>query len=260
MAEFQEHAPGTFCWAELVTGDAAATKGFYRDLFGWTFHDDPVGEGVYTMFEKGGLKVGAQYAITDEQSSQGVPPNWGTYVSVADLEAALAKVEAAGGEVLMPPYDVYDVGRMTVCKDPTGAVLSLWQPLKHIGCQLKDETGSLCWTELLTNDTGKARDFYTSVFGWSTQTMPMGNMEYTVFQRGEEPTAGMMLLQEFWGPMPPHWMLYFAVEDCDASIEQALSLGGEIVCPAQDIPSGRFCILKDPGGAMLGIFQMREPG
>jgi uncharacterized protein len=54
------HAPGTFCWADLGTSDAAAAKRFYAGLFGWTYQDMPMGDGAsYTMFDLGGNRTGS---------------------------------------------------------------------------------------------------------------------------------------------------------------------------------------------------------
>src|SRR3990172_8267261 len=85
MAEYSEHAPGTFCWIELATSNAPAAKRFYAELFGWTHHDDPIGpDRVYTMLFQGGKGVGALYGLGPQQAGQGVPSCWGSYVTVAD--------------------------------------------------------------------------------------------------------------------------------------------------------------------------------
>ena len=82
---------------------------------------------------------------------------------------------------MVPPMDVVDAGRMAVVQDPTGAVLSLWQPKESAGAELYGETGSLCWVELQTRDTAAATRFYSGLFGWTTNTGSLpGGGEYII--------------------------------------------------------------------------------
>lgn len=132
--------------------------------------------------------------------------------------------------------DVFDAGKMAAIIDPTGAIFSVWQPMKHIGAKVVNEHGALVWNELATNDTEKAKEFYTELFGWTTQEMDMGPMVYTIFLNGDRPNGGMVEMPKECGEMPPVWSVYFRVNDCDAIVEDALSLGGEVFNPAQDLP------------------------
>lgn len=258
MAEFTAHAPGSFCWVELATSDPEAAKRFYSELFEWTHHDDPVAPGmVYTMLFRGGKSVGALYKQGAEEAEQGVPPHWSAYVSVADLDASAARVSALGGRLLAPPMDVMSFGRMAVLQDPTGAVLSLWQPGQHHGAQLKDEPGSLCWAELMTSDTGRARDFYCGLFDWGAKKSDLAEIEYTEFTQGPDSLAGMMAITPDMGPVPPNWMLYFATDSVDRVAEAAQRLGGRLIVPPQDIPKvGRFTIAQDPQGAVFAAITL----
>lgn len=258
MAEFTTHAAGTFCWIELATSDPEAAKRFYAELFGWGHKDDPMGpDFVYTTLLQGGKAVGALYRLQPEQASQGMPPHWGSYVRVADLDATAAKVAALGGQLLAPPMDVMSHGRMAVFQDPTGAVLSLWQPKEHQGAQVKDEPISLCWAELMTRDTARARDFYGNLFDWGAKQSDHGSKEYTEFTLGTESIAGMMPIAPEMGPVPPNWMIYFAVSEIDALAAKAAALGGKLIVPPQDIPKvGRFAVIQDPQGAVFGAIRM----
>jgi predicted enzyme related to lactoylglutathione lyase len=258
MAEFTTHAAGTFCWIELATSDPEAAKRFYAELFGWGHKDDPMGpDFVYTTLLQGGKAVGALYRLQPEEASQGMPPHWGSYVRVADLDATAAKVAALGGQLLAPPMDVMSFGRMAVFQDPTGAVLSLWQPTEHHGAQVKDEPISLCWAELMTRDTARARDFYGNLFDWGAKQSDHGSKEYTEFTLGKESIAGMMPIGPEMGPVPPNWMIYFAVSEIDALAAKAAALGGKLIVPPQDIPKvGRFAVIQDPQGAVFGAIRM----
>src|SRR5262249_17908766 len=171
MATVTQHAPGTFCWPELATNDAALAKKFYGALFGWDFEDNDMGEGgTYTMIQHKGSTVGALYGQKPDDQKR-MPPHWNAYVSVESADQAASKAKQLGGALLMEPFDVMDAGRMAVIQDPTGAIFSIWEAKKHIGATLLDEPGSLTWTELMTPSTEKAAAFYTGLFPWKTETM-----------------------------------------------------------------------------------------
>ncbi len=256
MATMTTHAPGTFCWPELATSDYAGAKRFYTALFGWTVNERDMGGGeMYAMLKLNGLDACALYKMRKEEASQGVPPHWNSYVSVTSADEAAAKAKQLGATVIMDPFDVFDVGRMAAIKDPTGAVFFVWQAKKHAGVGVLDEPGSLCWTELMTRDTAKAGKFYTQLIGWGSEEMPVGPMKYTIFKRGDKQAGGMMAITPDMGPLPSHWLVYFAAKDCDASTKKATGLGAKAVVPPRDIPNiGRFSVLEDPQGAHFALF------
>jgi predicted enzyme related to lactoylglutathione lyase len=251
-----EHAPGSFCWIELATTDGPGAKKFYAELFGWEAQDNPIGpDMVYTMLKLGGKDVAALYQKGPEM--QAVPTHWASYVSVTSADEAAAKAKALGGTVVQEPFDVMEHGRMAVIADPTGATFCVWQPKQHKGIGVKGETNSLCWNELLTNDTEKAIDFYTKLFGWQTKTDSGGGMPYTEIINGADHIGGIMQIQPQMGPMPPNWGIYIAVADCDGTAQKATSLGGRQYVPPTDIPKvGRFAVLSDPQGAAFNIIKL----
>ena len=260
MPETSRHEPGSFSWVELATTDTAAAKKFYGALFGWTFVDTPAGpDMVYTRFQVGEKDVAAAYPQQKEQRDHGVPPNWMSYVTVERADAAAAKARELGGTLMMEPFDVMEHGRMAVLQDPAGAVLSLWEPRKHIGVQVRDEPNTLCWNELYTRDTARASAFYTGLFGWKAKTDPGG---YTEWHRADgAAVGGMIAIDPQWGPVPPHWLPYFMVNDCDASLGRATELGGRTVMPPRDIPKvGRFAMVADPQGAAFAIITLELAG
>lgn len=261
MTEFTAYKPGTFNWIDLSTSDPEGAKAFYGGLLGWDFTDMPVGpDAVYTMCFKAGKNVAGLAKLQPELAAMNVPPHWSSYVSVADAAASAQKAAELGGKVLVGPMQVMEEGHMAIIQDPTGAVLGLWQPGRHIGSQICNVPGSLSWNELQTHDTAKAMAFYTALFGWGAQTADMGGFDYTAFSVGERPNAGMMAIQPEWGEVPPNWSVYLAVENCDASAEQVTALGGKIIMPPSDIPgTGRFAVIADPQGAVSYIIQLENP-
>jgi predicted enzyme related to lactoylglutathione lyase len=115
--------PGAFSWSELMTTDPAAAKAFYTELFGWGTRDMQMSSGTYTTCQVGEDSVGGIMKIPAEAT--GVPPSWGVYVTVEDVDATIRQAEQLGGSVIMPPMVIDGVGRMAVLKDPQGATFSV---------------------------------------------------------------------------------------------------------------------------------------
>lgn len=260
MQEAPEYKPGTFCWVELGTTDSAAAKTFYTQLFGWDYVDNPAGpDMVYTMVKLDGKDVGALYQLTSEMTAQGVPPSWLSYVSITSADETAEKARAAGATLLKGPFDVSTAGRMAVVQDPTGTVFALWQAGTNKGAGIYNVPNTLCWNELGTTDTQKAGDFYSNLFGWTREAFP-GPIEYTMFKNGDRGAGGMYKITPEMGPIPPHWLVYFAVDDCDAKVQKATEAGATVMKPADDIPGvGRFAILRDPQSAVFAIIKLDNP-
>jgi len=259
MPEVTSHAPGSFCWMELNTSDPEAAKTFYKGLFSWDSEDMPAGpDMVYTMLRIKGLEVGALCGLQPEQKAHGVPPHWMTYISVASADDSAEKAASLGGKVMAPPFDVMDVGRMAIIQDPQGAMFCLWQAKAHIGQRLVGENGTFGWDELWTTDRKAAAAFYSGLFGWGTKEGDMGAMGvYTEWQNGGQSIGGMMEIAPQMGPVPPNWLPYFMVEDCDATTAKATSTGGKAMVPPTDIPNvGRFSVLQDPQGATFAVIKL----
>ena len=254
--EVTSYAPGTPSYVDLGTTDLTAAKTFYGTLFGWDSTDMPMDDqgGIYSMMSKSGKDVAGMYEISAAMQDMGVPPFWATYITVSDADAAAAAIEAAGGTVTVQPFDVFEAGRQAVGTDPTGAAFSVWQPKASIGAYLVNEHGALIWNELQTNDTEACAAFYSEVFGWSTHVTDMPNGPYTSFMLGEKAVAGMMEIQAEWGPVPPNWSIYFAIDDVDAAVAQAADMGAKLMMGPMDVPEvGRFCMLQEPQGAMFYV-------
>lgn len=253
------HAIGTFNWPELSTKDTAGAKTFYTSLFGWQFKDNDMGpQGVYTIFTRDGLDVAALYPMDAGQAATGMPPYWGTYITVENADASAAKAKSLGGTMIMEPFDVMDHGRMAVITDPQGATFCVWQAKKHAGVGVYGEPNTLGWTQLNAKDTGVAKKFYTELIGWKVQDdeMPaaMGGGSYTTFLKADGPAGGMMAMPPMAAGAPSHWLPYFSVTNVDASTTKATSLGATAYVPPTDIPgTGRFSVLADPQGATFAL-------
>ena len=259
MPEVTRYPAGTPSWVDLGSPDPDASATFYGELFGWTVEEaGPVEEtGGYRMCRLGDKYVAGLGPLMGE----GQPPSWTTYISVDDADATTSKVTEAGGQVLVAPMDVLTAGRMAVLMDSVGAAFSIWQPGEHIGAQLVNEPGTLCWNELTTRDADAAKSFYAHVFGWTWQRMDPEGPEYWLIQVGDRPSGGLMpMIGDEWpADLPSHWMTYFAVDDTDASAARVTELGGSVSVPPTDIPPGRFAVVNDPHGAVFSILKLERP-
>lgn len=254
MSRIESYVPGSFCWAELATGDTAGAKQFYAEMFGWSAVDMPMPEGVYTL-----LKVDGEDAAALCSAQPGVPVHWGVYFSVASADDAAAQIVAAGGQVIAGPFDAHDVGRMAVAQDPQGAVFSIWQAKKSIGATYNGALSKVSWPELATADPAGAAAFYTKVFGWGTKPETgVESAQYTEWVNGGQSMGGMLAMKgDQWAGMPPHWGVYVTVANCDERAAKAAQLGGKLCVPPTDIPNvGRFAVITDPQGATFSIIQM----
>ena len=254
MSGIESYAPGSFCWAELATTDLAAAKQFYGEMFGWTAVDMPMPEGVYTLFQSAGNNAAAVYT-----PRPGVPVHWGVYFSVASADESAAQIEPCGGKLIAGPFDAHDAGRMAVGQDPQGAVFSLWQAKRHIGATHGGPLGQVVWPELATSDPAGAAAFYTRLFGWKTKPETVGaEAPYTEWLNEGASIGGLMPMHgEEWRGVPPHWMIYITVADCDERAARAGQLGAKVCVPPTDIPNvGRFSVIADPQGAVFSLIQM----
>ena len=248
-----EYAPGVPMWVDVSSPDLDKSRAFYKGLFGWDAQTVPDPEaGGYTMFFLNGKMVGA----AGPTFSPDQHPAWATYVCTNDADATVQAVKDAGGQVVVEPMDVMGQGRMAVLQDPTGAHISLWQPEIHRGAELVNDPGSFCWNELYTRDVGAARDFYRKVFGWGIEDSEFPGGAYTVFQVDGKPIAGGLDMSTMLpDSVPPHWLVYFTVENTADTVNKAKELGATILDGPHDSPMGPMAVMNDPVGAAFAIIQ-----
>ena len=254
MGERERHDPGSFSWTDLSTPDAQASKDFYGGLLGWEFDDSPIpeeaGGGVYVMARLGGRSAAAMYETSERH------PAWASYVTVEDADETAARAGELGASLLAEPFDVMDVGRMSTIQDPTGAVFCIWQPRLSIGAEIVNGPGALSLNQLNTTDPEAAERFYGELFGWRFERVNGSDTPYWGIYRGERVNAGMMQLPG-GAPAPPHWLVYFGIDDIEAAAEQIGSAGGTVMIPPQEVPGGRIVVAQDPQGAVFALFAGR---
>ncbi len=252
MTGQMEYGPGSFAWADLAARELGVAKDFYVSLFDWTLEEVPMGCGaVYSIFRKGDKQVCGMYEMCPDMREGDHPSYWQSYVAVENTDETAKKAAELGARLIQEPYDVPEAGRMAVIRDPADAILSLWQLKEHEEVPMMNQPGAISWNELLTRDLERAASFYAALFGWTSVVKPSpAGGDYTVFQSGEEHRAGMLEIRPDMGDMSPCWVVYFGVENLDAALEKAKSLGGKGTFDPLDIPDvGRIGGIADPQGA-----------
>jgi uncharacterized protein len=257
---------GVPCWIDTSQRDLEAATRFYGGLFGWEFEEWTPGR--YLVATRDALHVAG---IAHQPDAE---PSWNTYIEVDSADWATADAIQLGGQVLVPPFDVTDAGRMSVIQDPTGAVFSTWEPRGHHGAQLVNAAGSWNWSDLHTPDPSLAEPFYRALFGWDASAVRFGETTATMWRRPgygdtlEARTPGIRQMHEDAGAPegftdcvgwllqddgPSRWHVTFSVDDTDASVAQAAELGAEVLVPPYDAGPVRLAKLEDPQGAEFTI-------
>jgi uncharacterized protein len=271
MPERDGYIPGVPCWIDTSQPDPEAALDFYSGLFGWEFENvlPPESPGKYFTARVRGGDVAAVGSIPEGMPQEA---SWNTYVWTDSADETAAKVQQAGGEVVMEPFDIMDSGRMAAFTDPEGAFFCVWQANQHKGARIVNEHGSLNFNVLNTRDQGGARSFYGAVFGWTTLELPGGFEMWTLPGYGdyletihpdirkqvaeaggpegfEDVVASIVPIGDDQPDARPHWGVTFAVDDADAIAEKAAELGGKVVVPPMDAPWVRMTVIADPQGA-----------
>lgn len=202
------------------------------------------------MCRVNGDAVCGLYEMSEEMRAGGVSPNWTSYVTVADAATAAARAKELGGDVIDEAFDVLDLGRIALLKDPLGAVFAVWQPRRRIGAERVNDVGCLCMNELATPDMEAARSFYGRLFGWTVEVSDAPEGPVMVFNGGNINGA-------FFAPpegAPPHWRPCFTVESTEKAVERVRELGGQQLLEPLEIGHGSIAMVLDPQGARFTIF------
>ncbi|MFC0600428.1 VOC family protein [Streptomyces palmae] len=254
MAAFEDGVP---CWVDASLPDVEAGKRFYGELFGWTFGAGDPAYGFSTQAFLDGRHVAALVPKTDGR----MPTVWNVYLATRDATATAARIQAAGGRLIVPPTPVGGLGTMATAMDPGNAVFGLWQPGSHRGFEEQGEPGSYLWTELYTRDKEAVDAFYQEVFGYGSHDAGAGSgVDFAMWSPAGEAVGprtavcGRAVMDDsFPAELPAHFLIYFAVEDCDETVAAARRRGGRTVGDPQDTPYGRFAMLVDDQGADFAV-------
>ena len=243
---------GKIVWHDLITEDLDSARNFYAGLFGWTFEASRGARGEeYVLARKGNTIVAGLLGIDAPDDGQDYS-RWLPYISVDDVDAALARAIATGGEVAVDTREV-NIGEVAAIIDPQGAVIGL--SFSDIGdpddLTTAPGPGKPVWTELLADDPRAAAAFYGSVAGYQTRIIERRGGEFIILSSGGVDRASMFE-NPAAGNYKPVWLTAFGVEDPAAAAATAEALGGKIILPVTpDLRDGTTAVVTDPSGAIL---------
>jgi len=244
---------GEFCWINMLTPRPAEARRFFGELLDWTYFEIPgIGHGVKVA----GRDIGGLFDLAGPNTPKGTPPLIGVMVKVESADAACAQVTSLGG-TSKPAFDIMDQGRMAVCFDPNGAEFDVWEPKKMLGTDAdSSQHGAPSWFEAMTTDVDRAVKFYSGLFGWIPEVIPMAGANYTTFKLGAARVAGMFQITPRVGELRPHWTTYFTVRDAEETARQAVELGAKLCMTMKSVPGDRlFCGITSPQGVSFRVVQ-----
>lgn len=255
-----------FIWYELLADDAGAAARFYAAVLGWQARDSGMPDRDYRFVSTGDADIGGLMALPPEAKSMGARPQWLPYVNVADVDAAVASVQEAGGKLHMATMDIPGTGRFAMVADPQGAPFYVMTPT-GAGPSPSFQPGRYGhggWHELHTRDWRAAREFYGTLFGWGTALeMDLGAMgTYLQFNAGERAGAGERPAIGGMMDVPdvgrPFWLIYFNVDDIEAAKRRLVAAGGTLTGDVHQVPGDDWILrARDPQGAAFALLGPR---
>lgn len=251
---------GTPIWYELMTADPEKARPFYEKVVGWTavpFSNDTLAEtGGYTVLN---APDGQGVAGLMKVPEPGPRPGWYGYIGVDDVDAAAAKLAAAGGAIHMPPTTLEGVGRMAMVTDPQGVSFYLMRGASPEASTAfkRMAMGHGEWNELQTSDDQAALAFYGEQFGWKKDgAMPMGEMGDYSFLSHDGGVIGAVMKAP--PGETPGWNYFFRVGDIDEAKQRIEDAGGSVRQGPVEVPGGDFVIYaSDPEGTRFGVVGSR---
>jgi uncharacterized protein len=245
---------GTPCWVDLGVADIDKAISFYSSQLGWEIAKGGPDVGGYSLATLGGRNVAG---IGPKMGGEQQPTMWTTYLAVDDADETAARITKAGGQIMMGPMDVMDLGRMAVATDPTGGVFGIWQAGAHTGAQVANVPGTLAWNEQMSHDFEAAKAFYGAVFGYQFSDLSSEGFSYATLDLDGRPIGGI-------GAYPPAapagapgaWTVYFGVANTDEAVAATQAAGGTVEHPPVDTPYGRMSMVADDQGARYSLISV----
>jgi predicted enzyme related to lactoylglutathione lyase len=231
----------------IAANRMAASRDFYSRLFGWQMH--VVAPDLTVAMASAGPAISLRSGTPE--GFQGVVP----FIGVADVDASLADLTAAGATVERAPWSVPMAGKLARFKDASGTIYGLTSaqppaPLPPmampVGPAPKPPPGAICHLEMYAADGEAAGRLFQQVFGWGfAGTMP----QYVAF----DPGAGAGGIFQSHTPALPA-VAYIYTADVGAMLQQVEAGGGRRTAEPMKAPGfATFGYFTDPSGASMGL-------
>lgn len=243
---------GTPCWVEIMVGDLARSREFYRAVLGWEFEDAGEDYGHYNNALVGGRRVAGM--SPPMEGDEDWPTVWTTYLATDDVGATAEAAVAAGAEALMEPVQIGSFARMALWVEPGGAAFGGWEAREHTGFEAHGEHGAVGWVDLATAQLAASKTFYGNVFGFTFEDLSVAGASYATFTPpGAEWAAGGMGDQPADDALGPRWCVTFEVDDVDEARQRVLDAGGSAADEPLEFEFGRIATVKGPDGEEFSL-------
>ena len=257
---------GKLVWYELVSSDPAKSKAFHADLLGWTIEPQETAGMKYELAKAGGKDVATIRPGDDKKTKS----HWVPFVSVPDVDAAVAAAEQNKGKVVKAAMDVPDIGRFAIVSDPNGASFALFKGARSDGPDTDQaKQGEFVWAENLTKNKkaqATALAFYPAAVGYTVSSMDVGEgkakSKYDMLSMasGDKPKHRAGIVPAKPASLGGHWLPWVSVDDVDGTVAKVKGLKGKVVTKPHDIPGvGRAALVTDPTGAPIGLLKSLSP-
>jgi uncharacterized protein len=232
---------------ELRTKDVVAARTFYSDVLGAEF----LGADITIV------------ALPERAAERGAPAHWLGHIGVVDVEAAMARALATGGQALGPVRHGADGVERAALRDPFGAVLGLSRA--SVGAHesravLGAGPARVAWHLLHASDHALAFAWYSSLFGWlalDEQELETGLGREQIFAwDGSRERVGSVANTARHAHIHPHWMFCFPGVDLAGCVTRVRQQGGKALDPMTLASGERVVACDDPQGAAFALCQV----
>lgn len=236
---------GSFAWFDLVTDDAPSATKFYENVFGWRFRAAATDD--YLSIWAGNQEIGGLLSFDDTAEKHLASSQWIPVMVVDSTGNAANSAVALGAHKLGPTIQTAQ-GKFQTIKDPTGALVTLYDGLEGFDLNSLGKAGGWAWVDLMTYNTQGASSFYNSLFGFdthheSTSTNSQGSQ---IFVNSGKILGGLVKVPK--SQVEPNWLPYVGVSDLEATLARALENGAAVLSQTE-----HAAILIDPTNAAIGI-------
>jgi uncharacterized protein len=248
--------PGKLLWADLFTSDIDSATTFYTGLLGWSATSlDQKGK-TYTVFTNDGRPVAGLVLRTLKGPEH--PSRWIGYLSVADIDAAVALATKSGGVVRAPSRKFPDRGHEAIISDIDSIPFGLIQSSSGDPADGEPRPGDWNWFELYVKNPTETSAFYHDVLGYTVAPETNSDRKSDfVLASAEQARGGIAPLPD--SDSKPSWLGVIRVANLDDTLAKVAGLGGEVLVKPHSVEFGsRFAIVLDSTGGTVGLVQYMD--
>lgn len=250
LADTQAKAEGTVIWRDLATTAPDKVKPFYTNVFGWEYQEV---NSDYSLITYQGNYIAGLATMPSNSTTN----YWLPVLSSADLDATVAKSEAAGGTTLIEKTELKGRGEIAVLQDPQGAVFSVLDTVSGDPAPLPKASGNWIWQEVWSQDIAQSQSFYQQLGAYKQETQTIGENDYAYLSVNDTPAVGFV--KNANQDIPTAWVNYIKVDDVNATVAKVTANGGIVLmAPNEAVRNGTVAVVRDPAGAGFVVQEIKK--